>query len=120
MSQTHLTPKERTQALERMGYSPRESDFVCRAALHGGYFLRRQYCTFLRQSAGGTAAALIDELLAKGHARGTTFAGNVHIYHLCSRPLYAALGQEDNRNRRLGQPSTIKRKLMALDFVLQN
>lgn len=120
MPQVRLTTEERVHALERLGYGAREADFVCRAALHGGYFLRRQYARFLGKSAGGTTAALIDKLLAQGHARGTTFAGSVHVYHLCSRPLYAALGQEDNRNRRLRQPTTIKRKLMGFDFVLQH
>jgi hypothetical protein len=47
-----------------------------------------------------------------------TFAHNTRIYHLCTRPLYRALGQEDNRNRRERQPLTIKNKLMGLDFVL--
>ena len=112
MAQISLTHQERIQALQRLGYSEREAGFLCLTALHGGYFLRK--------SAGGTAAALIEKLLANSHAKGTTFAGNSHIYHLCSRPLYAALGQEDNRNRRLRQPITIKSKLIGLDFVLQH
>jgi hypothetical protein len=120
MASMNLTPSERIQALGRLGYSEREAAFLCLAALHGGYFLRRQYCRFLGKAAGGTAATLIEKLLDNGHAKGTTFAGNVHIYHLSAPPLYAALGQEDNRNRRLRQPVTIKIKLMGLDFVLQH
>jgi hypothetical protein len=120
MAQINLTSQERHQALRRLGYNEREAGFVCTAALHGGYFLRRQLGLFLGQRGGGTAAALIDKLLSKGHAKGTTFARNIQIYHLSSRPLYAALGQEDNRNRRLRQPVTIKNKLMGLDFVLRH
>lgn len=120
MAQINLTNQERIQGLQRLGYSEREAAFLCLAALHGGYFLRRQYCRFLGKPAGGTAAQLIEKLLAKEHAKGTTFATNIHIYHLSARPLYAALGQEDNRNRRLRQPVTIKRKLMAFDFVLKH
>jgi hypothetical protein len=101
-----------------MGYTDREASFLCVAALHGGYFLRRQYAQFLGKALGGTAAALIEKVLAKGHGKGTTYATNTHIYHLCARPFYAALGQEDNRNRRLRQPISIRTKLMGLDFVL--
>ena len=118
MSQIHLTHAERIQALERLGYRDREASFLCLAALHGGYFLRRQYARFLGKAVGGTAATLIEKILANGHAKGTTYATNTHIYHLCARPFYAALGQEDNRNRRLRQPVSIKSKLMDLDFVL--
>src|ERR1039457_3697106 len=115
MSQIRLTNQERIQALQRLGYAARESAFLCPAALHGGYFLRRQYSQFLSQSPGGSAAALIEKVLDNGHAKGTTYATNTHIYHLSARPFYAALGQEDNRNRRLRQPATIKNKLMGLD-----
>lgn len=118
MSQIRLTNSERIQALQRLGYGEREAAFLCLAALHGGYFLRRQYGQFLCQSPGGNAAALIEKVLDNGHAKGTTYATNTHIYHLSARPFYAALGQEDNRNRRLRQPATIKNKLMGLDFVL--
>jgi hypothetical protein len=118
MSQIRLTPSERIQALERFGYTEREARFLCLAALHGGYFLRRQYGEFLQKAVGGTAAALIEKVLAKGHAQVATFVSNTQVYHLSARPFYAALGQEDNRNRRMRQPLTVKSKLMGLDFVL--
>ena len=118
MSQIRLTNQERTQALQRLGYTERESAFLLVAALHGGYFLRRQYCQFLDRAVGGTAASLIEKILGKDHASVITFGGNIHVYHLAARPFYAALGQEDNRNRRLRQPETIKDKLLGLDFVL--
>jgi hypothetical protein len=118
MGQIRLTNRERVQALQRFGYSAREAGFLCKSALHGGYFLRRQYAQFLGGQPGGSAAGLIEKVLDNGHAKGTTYASNTHIYHLGARPFYAALGQEDNRNRRLRQPATIKNKLMGLDFVL--
>ena len=40
------------------------------------------------------------------------------MFHLCARPLYAALGQEHNRNRREAEWDAVVRKLMTLDFVL--
>jgi hypothetical protein len=40
------------------------------------------------------------------------------VFHLCTRPLYAALGQEHNRNRREAEWDAVVRKVMTLDFVL--
>ncbi len=40
------------------------------------------------------------------------------VYHLFSRAIYTALGQENNRNRRHASPAVIARKLMVFDFVL--
>jgi|SRR5579872_73552 len=118
MSQSPLTNPERISALRQLGYTEREAAFLTLAALHGGYFLRRQYDHFLGQPDGGTAGQLIEKALAKGHAQAFTYRQRAQIYHLCARPFYAALGQPDNRNRRLRQPFTIKNKLMGLDFVL--
>ncbi|MGI9072758.1 MAG: hypothetical protein ACR2JB_15935 [Bryobacteraceae bacterium] len=118
MSQIALTSSERLAALQRFGYTKREAAFLCLAALHGGYFLRRQYGQCIGRQDGGSANQLVEKTLALGHAQVSTFKANTHIYHLAARPFYAALGQEDNRNRRLRQAQTIKAKLMALDFVL--
>jgi len=120
MSQIALTALERRAALERLGYSEREADFLCLAALHGGYFLRRQYARFLDSPDGGTVTQLIEKALDLGHAEAATYKANTHIYHLAARPFYAALGQQDNRNRRRKEPMTIKTKLMGLDFVLDH
>jgi hypothetical protein len=118
MSQVLLSDIEQQAALVRLGYSEREASFLRRVALHGGYFLRRQYCEFLDKRVGGTAAALIEKVIDRGHGRVTTYANNTQVYHLSARPFYATLGQEDNRNRRERQPITIKTKLMCLDYVL--
>lgn len=118
MSQLILTNHERKAALEAFGYTEREAHFLCLAALHGGYFLRRQYASFRRGPDGGNVTQLIEKVLDLGHAEADTYKANVHIYHLAARPFYAALGQEDNRNRRRKELVTIKGKLMGLDFVL--
>jgi hypothetical protein len=120
MIATDITNDSRIEALRRFGYSEREAAFLSLAGLHSGYFLRRQYVRFLGKTVGGTAAALIEKALANEHLRVCTYVGNIHLYHLASRPFYAALGQADNRNRRDRQPLTIKSKLMALDFVLEH
>lgn len=118
MSQIQMTNEDRTSALERFGYTEREAAFLNLAALHGGYFLRRQYGQFLEKEVGGTVAALVEKVIAHEHAKVSSFEHNTRVYHLCTRPFYAVLGQVDNRNRRERQPLTIKNKLMGLDFVL--
>lgn len=120
MSQVRMSSEERVAALQRFGYSKREAEFLCLAALHGGYFLRRQYGQFLQQPLGGVAAALIEKALTNEHVRVGTYASNTYLYHLAARPFYTALGQPDNRNRRPRQPTTIKSKLMGFDFVLSH
>ena len=112
------TPSERVTALQAFGYTEREAAFLLTAALHGGYFLRRQYCYAIGTQSGGNAAALIDKLLTLKHASVAVGCNNTKLYHLCSRPFYATLGEEDNRNRRERPPFAIKNRLMGLDFVL--
>ena len=120
MSQVTMTHTERQAALERLGYNEREARFLSLAALHGGYFLRRQYARFLGVQDGGNVTQLIEKVLNQNHAEAATYKANMHIYHLSARPFYAALGQEDNRNRRRKEAVTIKAKLMGLDFVLDD
>ena len=118
MTQLAMTNAERHAALERFGYSEREACFLCLAGLHGGYFLRRQYAAFLGGQDGGNVTQLIEKALDLGHAEAATYKANTHVYHLSARRFYAALGQQDNRNRRRKELLTIKSKLMGLDFVL--
>jgi hypothetical protein len=118
MTQILLTEEERIEALERFGYSKAEARFLVTAALHSGYFLRRQAAEFLSDADSGSVAALVEKVFENGHATAAAYDRHTHLYHLCTRPFYAAIGQEDNRNRRVRECSTIKNKLMALDFVL--
>src|SRR5712692_8304105 len=118
MSSRSMSSAERIEALKGLGYSEREAAFLCLAALQGGYFLRRQYCDFIGKQIGGTAAALVEKLLAQRHAVAISALNNTKLYHLGCRPFYAALGETDNRNRREHSPLAIKRRLMGLDFVL--
>jgi len=118
MSEVILNMRQRAEAIQGLGYTGREAGFLAVAALHGGYFLRRQYCEFIGKEPGGTAANLIEKLFVRKHASVMVGCNNTKIFHLCSRPFYAAIGEEDNRNRRERPPFAIKNRLMGLDFVL--
>ncbi len=113
-----MTANERVQALSRFGYSEPEGTFLCLAALHGGYFLRRQYASFIGGKDGGNVTQLVQKALAQGHLRSSTWRQNTQLYHLCARPFYEALGQGENRNRRTREVLTIKNRVMGFDFVL--
>lgn len=120
MNAAATSDADRIRAVMRLGYTDREAAFLCLVALHGGFFVRRQYCQFVDREAGGIDAALIEKLISKRHGTVAMGCGNANIYHVSSRTFYGALGQEDNRNRRARPPVAIKNKLMALDFVLSH
>src|SRR2546425_2129214 len=115
-----MTTLERIQALGNFGYDGEEARFLVIAALHSGYFLRRQYLAFIGGTKGWKDIVFINKLKANRHCRITVYRHNRMIFHLSAKPLYAALGEADNRNRREHQPSTIKNKIMGLDFVLEH
>jgi hypothetical protein len=89
-----------------------------RVALHGGYFLRRQYVTFIGTAHGQATVRLLARCVAREHVRVLPYRRDGHVFHLSARPLYAAIGEEDNRNRRPAEWDAVIRKLMTLDFVL--
>ena len=119
MSQFNLTANERVVALQRFGYSEREAQFLSTAALHSGYFLRSQFGQFLGSDNSESATeTLVEKIFDNCHAAAIAFDRETHLYHLCARSFYAALGEEDNRNRRRRECSTMKNKVMGLDFIL--
>jgi hypothetical protein len=113
-----MTNGERKGVIQRFGYTEREAAFLCLAALHGGYFLRRQYNAFLERHSGGNTERLIKQGVIQRHLRVHESANRTLIYHVRAKPFFRAIGDEDNRNRRWRQPFSVKIKLMGLDFVL--
>lgn len=113
-----MTNDDRVQNICRMGYEPREAQFLCLAALHSGYFLRRQYRRFLGGTAGDNEIRLIRKLFTQKHARQRSIGLGTKLVHLCSHPFYRAVGQPDNRHRRPRGMTAIQAKVMGLDFVL--
>ena len=113
-----MSDLERSQGLAYFGYTPRQAHFLTLVTLHGGYFLRRQYVQFTGAGHGLAAVRLLAKAHAHGHIRQLPFGRHGAMFHLCARPLYAAVGQEHNRNRRPAEWIAVVRKLMTLDFVL--
>lgn len=115
-----MTDAEQVQAIIRLGYRPQEAEFLRLAALHSGYFLRRQYRRFLGVQAGASEARLLRKLAARRHAKEHPVGSGARMVHLCSHPFYRAIGQPDNRHRRLRSLPAAQAKVMGLDFVLSH
>jgi hypothetical protein len=108
----------RCQALEMLGYTARQAQFLVLVALHGGYFLRRQYVAFTGTPHGQATVRFLAHAVAREHVSILPYGRQGHVFHLFARPLYAAIGEEDNRNRRPAEWDAVIRKLMTVDFVL--
>ena len=115
-----MNTSDRGEALQRLGYADREAEFLVLAALHSGYFVRRQYETFISAPRGRPADRFLQRVTGEGHARSLEYSNRTEVFHLFARAVYRAIGHEDNRNRRPRPNFSIKAKLMALDFVLAN
>ena len=105
-------------ALHGLGYTPREADFLAKAALHSGCFVMRQYLSYCGSQRGRSGDDLTAKLLTNRHAATYGTSNRTLLYQL-TKPVFVALGEPDNRNRRIKQPLLTRLRLMALDFVLQ-
>ena len=88
--------------------------------VHSGCFLERQYCAFTRTARGQNSREFMARLVARGFVRAIE-AGPVRrgrMYHVHHKPLYEAIGQADNRNRRLHTLGRMVERVMILDAVL--
>lgn len=113
-----MTTEQKISAIQSFGYTESEAQFLCLVALHGGYFVRRQFLYSAGCELGKRAQDFIDKLTTRKHACREIYREDRHLFRLHHKPMYAAIGEEDNRNRREHQPSTVRLRLMALDFVL--
>ena len=113
------TRDDRAQALEPLGFTPRQARFLAIVALHGGYCLRRQYAAWAGLRYGKNVRNFLDALVDRQLAeRFHVRADRGRVYHLHSWTLYRVIGQEDNRNRRDASAALMAGRLMLLDFVL--
>jgi len=115
-----MTLEQQIRAIAGFGYTVSEARFLRLVALHGGYFVRRQFLHSAGCDLGKRVQDFIDKLTSRKHACREIYREDRHLYRLHYKPIYAAIGEEDNRNRREHQPATIRLRLMGLDFVLEH
>ncbi len=112
--------RSRVNALGHLGFTERQRQFLVTVMVHSGCFLERQYCTFTGTVRGQNSRAFVARLVAKGFVRviepGPVRRGR--LYHIHNKPLYEAIGQADNRNRRLRFVGRMVERVMILDAIL--
>jgi hypothetical protein len=107
-------------SLESIGYMEREASFLYLVAVHSGYFLSRQFSRFVNWRSGALSTRLLEKANRLHHIHVIECGRGHHVYHLTSKPVYAALGRQDSQNRRIKGDAHIKSRLMVLDFILSN
>jgi hypothetical protein len=111
---------ERAEAIAAFGFTERQARFLVEVLIHSGVFVERQYCTFAGIAHGQNTIDFLQKLVERGYARpiqvGARHRGR--LFHLCHKPLYAAIGQADNRHRKRMPLGRLIERLMVLDAVL--
>src|SRR5437763_3031936 len=115
-------PIERTNALATFGYTEREAEFLYMVATFSGFFVQRQFASHLGINGRGPVTDLVAKALQKEHVREyRADRGSRKMYHLFSHSLYAAIGKENSRNRKVGRYGLLDKpsiRILTLDFVL--
>ena len=95
----------------------RQARFLVTVMLHSGVFLRRQYAAFAGITHGQKVHDFIEKLLAQRFITAIELGstGRKRIFHVHHKPLYAAIGEPDNRNRRPISLDKAIERLMILD-----
>ena len=110
---------DRVEAIKAFGFTERQARFVVTVMLHSGVCLGRQYCAFAGIDYGAPVANLFKTLQTRRFATPQVCGHNrARLFHIHFKPLYAAIGEADNRFRR---PMTLARaveRLMVLDAVM--
>jgi len=106
----------------KMGFrfTERQAAFLVMVLQHSGVFMGRHYAAFAGITHGQKVHDFLERLLAARFA--TAFrvgrTGRTRVFHVHYKPLYAAIGEPENRNRK---PIAIGRaieRMMVLDAVL--
>ena len=112
--------RARVHALSPFGLTERQREFLVTVMVHSGCFLERQYCSFTATVRGQNSREFMARLAARGLVRviepGPVRRGR--LYHVHHKPLYEAIGQADNRNRRLRIVGRMVERVMILDAIL--
>jgi len=104
--------------LQELGFNEQEAHFLYLAATHSGYFTRRQFLSFTRQTKGCLVHRFTTKLLTQHHAQATQYGHKTYVFKLTSRRIYDLIGKQDLRDHRSHTGDFIRRRLLVLDFVL--
>jgi len=115
-----LANAERMDAIAAFGFTERQARFLLHVLLHSGVFLERQYCGFAGIVHGQKSTDFIQTLVERRFATPVT-TGKLHrgrMFHVHYKPLWAAIGEPDNRFRKPTAQGRLIERVMLLDAVL--
>ena len=114
-----MTWEERRNAVAEHGYTERQAGFLVTVMLHAGVCLGRHYCAFAGIAHGQRMHDFFQHVVDLGHATVRMCGHNTaRLYHVHAKPLYAAIGEPDNRHRKPIALARAVERLMLLDAVL--
>jgi hypothetical protein len=115
-----LANTERTEAVASFGFTERQARFLVNVLLHSGVFVERQYCRFAGIVHGQKSTDFLKTLVERRFATPITI-GKLHrgrMFHVHYKPLWAAIGEPDNRFRKPAAQGRMIERVMLLDAVL--
>jgi hypothetical protein len=116
-----MTWDERVDAISAHapGVTDRQAAFLVTVMLYAGVCMDRHYCTFAGIAHGRKTHDFFRWLLDRGYATAHPCRNNsARIFHIQYKPLYAAIGEADNRHRKPTPLPRAVERMMVLDAVL--
>lgn len=113
-------PEEHVERIASLGYTVSEARFLYMVATHSGYFTLRQFNAFAGVHPGKRSAVFAQKLLKRAHATMRDYMGTGLVFHLFSRLIYGPIEKDDVHNRRWHSFDYIRRRLLQMDFLLEN
>jgi hypothetical protein len=116
-----VTAEDRIRAIAEFGFTQRQARFLVIVMRHAGLCILRQYSAFAGIVHGQKTRAFFRKLVSRHYASAYACRHNRgRLYHVHHYPLYAALGEPNNRYRRPVPAGRIAERLMLLDAMLAN
>ena len=116
----HLRGQE--LALEPLGWTGRETEWIALVCLHSGVFTQPQYADFYgihRKASWRIVHTLVERKEAQVIRYFTPAEGGA-VCWIRSKAIYRALGVENIRHRREVSRPLLIRRLLALDYVIEH
>ena len=116
----HLRGRDRK--LEPLGWTGPEAEWIALVCLHSGIFTRGQFCDYFstsRKQVERFVKSLVQRRAAVEN-KHISFSGGTRPCRISSNAIYRALGVENIRHRRKASTPVVMRRLLSLDFVLEN
>ena len=111
--------QRRAAALAALGWRGRDAAWLALVCLHSGVFLRSQYLAFTGQSNPALPHRFVKRCGAAAVEEPWNGCG-MRVCRIAGRPIYRALGAEDVRHRRAASAPVVLRRLLSLDYVLDD